>query len=81
MRVLILGRQFEREPLELLQKDIATNLNDFGATVVLVNTNSDYPKKKYQKNEFIQKGISKVYFSGISKKSKFFSNSDRHFKT
>ena len=72
MRVLILGRQFERGALELLQKDIATNLNDFGATVVLVNTNSDYPKKKYQKYEFIQKGISKVYFLDLAKNPNFF---------
>ena len=66
MRVLILGSQFERGALELLQRDIATTLNDYGVTVtvILSNTNSDSRKKedlKFKDLELIFKDLKSLF--------------------
>ena len=72
MRVLILGRQFEKGALELLQRDIAYKLTDFGVKVVTVNTNSNPPSKKNIKYGFSKKSISKGYFLNLAINPNFF---------
>lgn len=62
MRILILGSQFERGALELLQRDLATKLNNFGATVITVYTNSDPKKKKIKNWAFYKKVFPKFIF-------------------
>ncbi len=72
MRVLILGRQFERGALELLQREIAVKLKDLGVTVIKVHTNSNPTKKNELKYGFIKKGISKDYFLNLANNPNFF---------
>lgn len=72
MRVLILGSQFERGALELLQRDIATTLNDYGVTVILLITNSDSRRKDYLELSLIEKGVSKVHFLDLEINPNFF---------
>ena len=72
MRVLILGRQFERGALELLQRDIAFKLNDFGAKVIIVSTNSNPSSQNELEYGFSRKGIYKDYFLDLAKNPNLF---------
>ncbi len=61
MRVLILGRKFDRGAIEKLQGELACSLNNFDVTVITINTNSNQINEKVHKSNFINNGVSKVY--------------------
>ncbi len=61
MRVLILGRKFDRGAIETLQGELACSLNNFDVTVITINTNSNQINEKVHKSNFINNGVSKVY--------------------
>tara|TARA_B100000963_G_scaffold131281_1_gene114485 strand:+ start:3040 stop:4215 length:1176 start_codon:yes stop_codon:yes gene_type:complete len=62
MRVLIVGRQFDTGAIETLQRELAFSLNNFGVTVIALVTDANQRKKKAFKSNFINKGVSEVYF-------------------
>tara|TARA_B100000401_G_C52747576_1_gene691564 strand:- start:30 stop:1217 length:1188 start_codon:yes stop_codon:yes gene_type:complete len=61
MRVLIVGRQFDRGAIETLQRELACNLNKFGVKVITLNTDANPRKENAIKSNFINNGVSKVY--------------------
>ena len=62
MRVLIVGRQFDKGAIETLQRELAFNLNNFGVTVIALITDANQTNKKAFKSNFTNKGVSEVYY-------------------
>jgi len=44
MRVLIVGRQFDKGAIETLQRELAFTLNNFGVTVIALITDANQRK-------------------------------------
>ena len=62
MRVIILGRKFDRGAIETLQRELACGLNSFEATVITISTDANQRKEKVLQSSLINNGVSKVYF-------------------
>ena len=62
MRVLIFSPQFEKGAFELLQKDLACSLNNFGVSVYTLNTHSNLVGKKSYESNLIKNGVTKLFY-------------------
>ncbi len=66
MRVLIFSPQFEKGAFELLQKDLACSLNNFGVSVYTLNTHSNLGGKRSYESNLIKNGVRKAFFIDLA---------------